>query len=122
MSKFKPGQLKAAVPHKVTVKLLLRDDAGEKQEVETHVFYRGLSLDAQADFPTVEGLEGKERIEAVKQQLERLVHSIPDFGVGPDDEQKPDAAYFGEMDDAHVNAISEAIGEDRDPNVKPSSS
>lgn len=121
-TKFNPGQLRAAAPHKVKVTLQIRDEVGEKQEVETAVYYRGLSLDDQAEFPTVEGKEGKERIEAVKQQLSRLVHSLPDFGVGPDFEQKPDEAFFGEMDDAHVTAISEAIQEDRDPNTKPSRS
>lgn len=122
MPKFNPRQLKASAPHKVKVKLMIRDEHGEKQEVETDVYYRGLSLDDQAEFPSVEGKEGKERIEAVKAQLARLVYNIPDFGVGPDGEQKADEAYFGEMDDAHVNAISEAIAEDRDPNGKPSSS
>lgn len=122
MSKFNPKQLRADAPHKVMVRLVIRDEQGEKQEVETAVFYRALSLDDQVSFPSVEDKVGKERVEAVKQQLALLVHSLPDFGVGPDDEQKPDAEYFGTLDDAHVNAISEAIAEDRDPNPKPSSS
>jgi hypothetical protein len=104
------------------VKLVIRDEQGEKQEVETAVFYRALSLDDQATFPSVEGKEGKERIEAVKAQLALLVHSIPEFGVGPDDEQEPSPEFFGTLEDAHVNAISEAIAEDRDPNSLPSSS
>ena len=121
-SRFNPNQLKAAAPHKVMVKLVIRDEGGEKQEVETPVFYHGLSIDDQADFPSVEGKEGKERIEAVKAQLARLVHSLPEFGVGPGQEQKADEDYFGEMEDSYVNAISEAIAEDRDPNARPSSS
>jgi hypothetical protein len=50
---------------------------------------------------------------------------IPDFGVGPAAEgfeQEADAAFFGALEDAHVNAISEAIAEDRDPNGTPSAS
>lgn len=125
MPKFNPNQLRAAAPHKVTVKLIIRDDEGAKQEVTTDVIYRGLSLDDQPDFPSVEGLEGKARLDAIKAQLAFLVVSIPDFGVGPADkgyEQQPDAAYFGAMDDPHITAISDAIAEDRDPNAKPSSS
>jgi hypothetical protein len=122
MSKFNPKQLRADAPHKVMVKLMIRDEHGARQEVETTVFYRGLSLDMQADFPTVEGTEGTARIEVVKKQLGMLVHSLPDFGVGPDGEQAADAAFFGTLEDATINAISEAIAEDRDPNVKPSNS
>lgn len=125
MPKYNPSQLRADAPHKVPVRLIIRDGEGRRQEITTDVFYRGLSLDDQADFPSVEGKEGKERIEAVKQQLARLVVKIPDFGVGPaeeDFEQQPDAKYFGGIDDSHVNAISEAITEDRDPNAKPSDS
>jgi hypothetical protein len=122
MPKFNPNQLKASAPHKVPVTLTIRDEAGEKVEVETYVYYRGLSLDDQATFPSVDGLEGEARIAVVKKQLSLMVHSIPDFGVGPGEAQKADEAFFGEMEDGHVNAISEAIAEDRDPNVKPSSS
>lgn len=121
-AQYKPNQLKASMPHKVPVRLTIRNAAGEKQVVEVDVFYRGLSLDALADFPMVDGKEGKERIDALKEQLVRIVISIPAFGVGPDFEQKADADFFGEMDDAHVDAINDAIGSDRDPNAKPSSS
>ncbi len=122
MAQYTPGQLKASAPHKAKVKLVIRKDDGEKQEVETFVLYRGLSLDDQADFPSVEGLAGKDRIDVVKKQLERLVIGLPEFGVGPEEEQKADEAYFGAMEDAFVTAISDAIGEDRDPNTKPSDS
>lgn len=125
MKKFNPNGLRADAPHKVTVKLVYRNEAGEKEVVETEVFYRGLSLDTQDDFPTTEGKEGKERTEAVKQQLAALVVKIPDFGVGPAEdgfEVQPDAAFFGPLEDTHVNAIGDAIAEDRDPNVKSSNS
>ena len=125
MAKFNPGQLRADAPHKVSVTLVIRDAGGEKQSVVTDVFYRALSLDDQATFPSVENKEGQERVEAVKAQLAALVVKIPDFGVGPAAEgfeQEADAAFFGALEDAHVNAISEAIAEDRDPNGTPSAS
>jgi hypothetical protein len=121
MPKYNPNALSAARPHRASVKLVIRDDEGRKQEVETAVFYRGISLDTE--FPSVEGLTGKERNEVVKKQLALLVHSIPDFGVGPGEGEQPaDEDYFGGMEDAHIDAISAAISDDRDPNAKPSSS
>jgi hypothetical protein len=121
-TKFSPSQLLAAAPHKVSVRLVIRDERGEKQEVMTDVFYRALSLDDQLSFPSVEGKDGAERIEAVKEQLAILVVKIPDFGVGPvaeSFEQEADASFFGAMEDSFVNAISEAIAGDRDPNATP---
>jgi hypothetical protein len=125
MPKFNPKALRADAPHKVKVRLVIRDEAGEKQEVTTDVFYRALSLDDQVGFPSVEGKEGTGRVEAVKEQLALLVVKIPDFGVGPvadGFEQEADACFFGAMEDSFFNAISEAIAEDRDPNATPSGS
>lgn len=122
MAKYSPAQLKARPQHKVPVTMVLRDERGGKQEVVAEVVYRGLSLDDQADFPVLEGLEGKERVDAVKAQLARLVVAIPDFGVGPDDEQRPDAVYFGEMEIENATAISRAITEARSVPTKPTAS
>lgn len=125
MSKYNPKQLKARRKHKVPVTFILRDEVGRKQEVVADVIYRGLSLDDQPDFPTVEGLEGKERIEAVKKQLAALVVAVPDFGVGPAEEgyeQPPDESYFGEMEIENATAISVAIGEARSVPTSPTAS
>lgn len=122
MPKYDPRQLRADAPHKATATLAIRNAAGEKEVIETSFYYRGLSLDETGTFPDVAELKGKERIEVVKEQLARLIHSIPDFGVGPDDEQKPDAEYFGAMEDAHVDAFSDAIQKDREVPQKPSNS
>jgi hypothetical protein len=120
MSQYHPSQLRADAPHKVTVKLVFRDKEGNKQIVDTDVYYRGISLDTVGTIPDIEGKEGQERIDVIKAQLATLVTGIPAFGVGLDLVQKPDAAFFGEIEDANLDAISTAIAEDRDPNSKPS--
>lgn len=123
MPKYDPKKLRAgAVPKKAPVTLVVTNDAGEAAVIETDVFFRGLSLDQTAEFPDDTGLKGKERIDVIKQQLALIVLSIPDFGVGPDEEQKADAEYFGAMEDAHVEAISEAIRKRREIPTRPSSS
>ena len=122
MPKYNPNQLRADAPHKVKVKLLIRDEEGTRQIIETDVYYRGISLDSVGAIPDIEGKEGQERLDVIKAQLAMLVTRIPEFGVGPELEQKPDAAFFGGLEDANLDAISNAIAEDRDPNSKPSSS
>jgi hypothetical protein len=122
MPKYSPSQLRADAPHRVKVKLSIRDDEGNKQIVETDVYYRGISLDTTGQIPDIEGKEGQDRLDVLKAQLAMLVSGIPDFGVGLDLEQKPDAEFFGGLEDANIDAISNAIAEDRDPNTKPSNS
>lgn len=123
MPKYDPKKLRAGgPPKKAPVTLAITNDAGEMEVIETEVFFRGLSLDETADLPDDTGLQGKERIEVIKRQLALIVLSIPDFGVGPDEEQKADTEYFGAMEDAHVDAISDAIRKRREIPTKPSSS
>jgi hypothetical protein len=122
MPKYDPKKLRAgATPKKATATLAITGDGGEMEVIEADVFFRGLSLDETAEFPDDTGLLGKERIEVIKRQLALIVVSIPDFGVGPDQEQKADEEYFGAMEDAHVEAISEAIRKRREVPTKPSS-
>lgn len=120
MPKYDPRQLRADAPHRAKATLVFRDSEGIKHIVETDVFYRGISLDTTGTIPDIEGKEGQERIDVLKAQLAMLVTGIPEFGVGLDLEQKPDAAFFGDLEDANIEAISNAIAEDRDPNTKPS--
>ncbi len=120
MPKYNASQLRADAPHRVKVNLVIRDDDGNKQVVETDVYYCGMSLDTVGIMPDVEGKEGQERLNTIKEQLAMLVIGIPDFGVGHDLEQKPDTAFFGGLEDVNLEAISNAIAEDRDPNTKPS--
>lgn len=123
MSQYKPSQLLASAPHKVKVDLVIRDTEGNKQIVpQVEVFYKGVSLDNVGSIPDVTGKEGQERLDVIKQQLALLVEKIPLFRVGPDCEQKADEAFFGALEDANLDAISDAIAEDRDPNTKPSNS
>jgi hypothetical protein len=120
---YNAKQLRADVPHKVKVNLFIRDADGNKQLVpDVEVFYRGVSLNTVGSIPDVDGKEGQERLDIIKQQLAFLVEKIPLFGVGPDCEDKADEAFFGDLEDANLDAISEAIAEDRDPNKKPSNS
>ncbi|HEY0101370.1 MAG TPA: hypothetical protein VGB76_20770 [Pyrinomonadaceae bacterium] len=122
--KYDAGLLSASAPHKATAKLTIFNQQGEKETVETDVFYRGVSLDETEEFPDLEGLEGKARAAAIAKQLAFLVLSIPIFGVGVGAEfpVKPDEKYFGSMDTAHVDAISTAIEESTSPNTSASNS
>jgi hypothetical protein len=123
MPKYDPKKLRAgATPKKAPTTFVITSDGGEPEIIEADVFFRGLSLDETAEFPDDTGLKGKEKIEVIKRQLALIVVSIPDFGVGPDEKQKADAEYFGAMEDAHVEAISEAIRKAREIPTRPSSS
>lgn len=122
---YSPAALRADRPHRVKVTLEIRNEAGEREAVETDVYYRAVSLDDRDAFPAVVGLTGRALDDAVKAQLAYLVLKIPRFGVGPAAEgfeQAADAAFFGALDDKNISAISTAIGDDLDPNAPPSGS
>lgn len=118
--KISVARLTTDARHTVRVPLTLEDDAGNVEQIEARVVYRGISLREGAALG--EALEGKTLREAHVTMLSTMVVALPDFVDDSGDPVAPTADFFDGLDTAVLNRINNAIEEDRDPNRKPSSS
>lgn len=106
--------------HTVKVPLTLEDDAGNVETAEARVVYRGLSLRASAALD--EQLSGLSEREGLIKALSSVVIALPDFVRGEGEAVEPDEELWDTLDTVVLNAIYQAIQDDRDPNRKPSRS
>jgi hypothetical protein len=112
------ARISSEARHTVTVKLTLEDEAGNVEQVDARVVYRGMSLRASAALR--ERLEEMDpRVQLVK-GLAATVIALPDFVGGEGEAVEPSEEFFDTLDSVVLNKISDAIAEDRVPPTRRS--
>lgn len=112
------ARLTGEARHTTRVKLTLEDEAGNVEEVEARIVYRGLSLKTSAE---LEGqLEGLDERASLIKALSGVVISLPDFAADEGAPIQPTEEFWDTLDTVVLNAIYAAIEEHRNPPTKRS--
>lgn len=118
--KISVTRLTSEARHTVKVPLTLEDEAGNVEEVEARVVYRGLSLRSSVQLD--EQLQGLDERASLLKALSSVVISLPDFAGEEGATVEPTEEFWDTLDTVVLNAVYKAIEDDRDPNRKPSRS